>query len=441
MTRTRAAGLRILALGLLAAASAASLSGCADIDQSLFGAPEQAGPPPANTSAAEQPAPVQGEAPPAQGEAAPAPGEAAPEGAPPPQAAPVTAPRPAPVASAQMAPPAVGGEFTTVQVAPGADTGTTVSHTIAGLRSQLEALESRLAANAQHFTDARNSGAQAAASYQSAAAGISARLAGGTTRGNPELISEWNNAQGALDSLTGNLNGLGQLASDVSKDAADAHHEYDTIQSTFEVSGAVDEDHRQLSVLSDETGQTIVLLDRLLRDVKQTLQRQTAYVATERGHLTNLAELIKAGNYTGMSQSRREAAAPRPPRRRHVAAATAAPESAAPAAAAPAPAAASDVAAAITAGTPIISIKFNRAHVSFDHALYAALSQALAAKPTASFSVVAVTGSGGDAGAASKDADNVMRSMGEMGVPATRMSATTANDPAISVTEVRVFVK
>ena len=251
----------------------------------------------------------------------------APEARAPPQAA-QAAPPPAPVAAAQMAPPAVGGEFTTIAVAPGADTGTSVSHTIASLRSQLEGLELKLAANAQHFTDVRNSGAQAAATYQSSTANISARLAGGTTRGNPELISQWNAAQGALDSLTGNLNALGQLASDVSKDAADAHHEYDTIQSTFDVSGAVDEDHRQLSVLSDETGQTIVLLDRLLRDVKQTLQRQTAYVATERGHLTTLAELIKAGNYAGTAGSRREAAAPRPARRTHVAAA-AAPDSAA----------------------------------------------------------------------------------------------------------------
>jgi hypothetical protein len=114
---------------------------------------------------------------------------------------------------------------------------------------------------------------------------------------------------------------------------------------------------------------------------------------------------------------------------------------AAPASAGPATEAASDVAAAITAGTPIITIKFTRAHVSYDHALYAALSQALTAKPTASFSVVAVSSGGANAGSADKDADNVMRSMGEMGVPATRMSATSASDPTIASTEVRVFVK
>jgi hypothetical protein len=431
MRRTRAAGLRILALGLLAAASVATLSGCGDIDDALFGPPEAGAPPPAG--APQQAAPAQGASQTAPGEAAPAPGAAPP----PPQAGSAVAPPPAPVATTQMAPPAVGGEFAPIAVSPGADTGTTVSHSIATLRSQLEGLESKLASNAQHFMDLRNTGSQAAAGYQDATAHVSARLSGGTTRGNPELISEWNGAQGALDSLTGNINALGQLASDVSKDAADAHQEYDTIQSTFDVSGAIDEDHRQLGVLSDETGQTIVLLDRLLREVKQTLQRQTAYVATERGHLTNLAELIKAGNYTGAAGSRREIAAPRP-RRTHVAAAA----PAAPVASTgPATAPASDVAAAITGGTPIIAIKFNRAHVSFEHPLYNALSQALAAKPTASFNVIAVSSGGANAESADKDAEQVMRAMGEMGVPATRMSATSSTEAGIAATEVRVFVK
>jgi hypothetical protein len=434
MTRTRAAGLRILALSLVLATSAAVLSGCGDIDEALFGPPEAAAPPAGNAPPQQAQAQTEAQPAPAQGEVQPA--APAPQAAPP-QPAPAAPP---PVATAQMAPPAVGGEFTPVTVAPGADTGTTVGHTIATLRSQLEGLESKLAANAQHFADLRNSGGQAAASYQDATGHIQARLSGGTTRGNPELIGEWNTAQGALDSLTGNINALGQLASDVSKDAADAHQEFDTIQSTFEVPGAVDEDHRQLSVLSDETGQTIVLLDRLLREVKQTLQRQTAYVATERGHLTNLAELIKAGNYAGTAEQRREAAAPpRTRRTRMAAAASAAPAETAPAG--PATAATSDVAAAIAAGTPIITIKFRSAHVSYDHALYSALSQALAAKPTASFSVIAVSPGGADAGSADKHAESVMKSMGEMGVPATRMSATSASDPAIAAAEVRVFVK
>ena len=142
-------------------------------------------------------------------------------------------------------------------------------------------------------------------------------------------------------------------------------------------------------------GQTIVLLDRLLREVKQTLQRQTAYVATERGHLTTLAELIKAGRIMpeppGRSakqllHARGERTWPLPARLRRQPLHRPVPQ----------PPPASDVAAAIAAGTPIVTIKFGRANVAYEHALYSALSQALAAKPTASFSVVALSGTGGD---------------------------------------------
>lgn len=427
MTGTGAAGMRVIALGLFAAASALSLSGCGSIDEALFSGSEQeqaAAPAPANATAQAAPAPAQPAPPPAEG-AAPA--------APPPEGAPAAAP--SPVAAAPLAPPSVAGEFAPVAVAPGANTGTTVSQTVATLRSQLEGLESKFVANAQHFAELRSAGEQNAAAYQEATGRISAHLASGTTRGNPELITQWNGAQGALDSLTTNINGLGQLASDLSNDSRAAHQEYDTIQSTFDASGGVDEDHRQLNVLSDETGQTIVIIDRLLHEVKQTLDRETAYVASERGNLTTLASAIRAGEYSPLvpAHSERGATAERPSR--------------ATVAAAPA-ATSTDVAAAIQSGGPIVTIKFGHAHKAYDRLLYSALSQALAAKPSASFSVVGVSPAGGaEAGvqvaqnSAQHEAQDVMKTMGEMGVPASRMTVSSSTDAAIAASEVRVYVK
>ena len=48
-------------------------------------------------------------------------------------------------------------------------------------------------------------------------------------------------------------------------------------------------------MLQDETNQTIVLIDRLLKEVSDDVQRQTAYVANERAGLTMLASSIKNG--------------------------------------------------------------------------------------------------------------------------------------------------
>ena len=140
--------------------------------------------------------------------------------------------------------------------------------------------------------------------YHEAKAHITTRLQVGTTRGNPELVSEWNTAQTALDQPAGNINGLNALGAAVASDASTAHYALDQITATFNVSGAVDEDHRQLSVLEDETNQTIVLIDRLLKEVSDDVQRQTAYVANERSNLTVLASSIKNGELYGAESGR-----------------------------------------------------------------------------------------------------------------------------------------
>jgi hypothetical protein len=393
MTISRAAGTRILALAFLATVSGLALAGCGTIDEALFsGSTEAAAPPPAN---------------------APGAAAGAPEGAPPGMAAPA----PAPVAT-EMAPPpgAIGSEITPVAVEPGSDTGTSVSHTIANLRSQLASLETKLGTDGQRYADLHNTAAQATATYQQSTAGISTRLGVGTTRGNPELIAQWNTAQGALDALTGNINALSALATEVSNDSSAAHYEQDTIQATFNVSGAVDEDHRQLSVLSDETGQTIVLVDRLMSDVSQTIQRQTAYVGNERGNLTTLASAIKAGEYYAPLLT--------------------------------APSAMASNAGFVASGSPIVTIRFARNRTNYERELYSALSQALAARPSASFNVIGISPTRGSATAvqlaqnsAQRHAQDVMRTMGEMGVPATRIAASSSTDPSVTSSEVRVYVR
>ena len=138
-----------------------------------------------------------------------------------------------------------------------------------------------------------------ASAYHEAKAHITTRLQMGTTKGNPELVGEWNQAQSALDQLTGNINSLNAVGTDVAGDSSRAHYVLDTIQAAFDVSGAVDEDHRQLSVLQDETNQTIMVIDKLLTQVSEDVQRQTAYVANERANLTTLAAAIKNGELYG----------------------------------------------------------------------------------------------------------------------------------------------
>jgi hypothetical protein len=366
-----------------ALAAALSLGACSDIDE-MFGGDD--------TSAA-------AEAPPTA---------AADTAAPPTAAAPMSAP-----VSAGAAPVAT---ITPVTVENGPDTGTAVNKTIQSLRAQVAGLQQRLAANAQRLVDLRNQGAGAAGSYQEAKAHITTRLQVGTTRGNPELVAEWNTAQGQLDALSANVNALNALGTDVTNDSSTAHYALNQISATFNVSGAVDEDHRQLQLLEDETSQTMVMVDRLLSEVSDGIQRQTAYIATERANLTTLAAAIKNGDFYGGNIAGSLGAG-------------------------------GGVQMA-SAGSPLVVVRFDRPNVDYQQVLYAALNQALQNRPGASFQVVAVSPTRGTAAsvqlaqtAARHHAEDVMRSMSEMGVPATRMGVASTTDPAATVSEVRVFVR
>ncbi|HEX4302602.1 MAG TPA: hypothetical protein VHZ78_07405 [Rhizomicrobium sp.] len=392
-----AVGRKSRLVSVLALTAGLGLAGCSDLDSALFTDDSSGSTGPAPTASADQFPPGGGTPGTMPGAMSPASG-----GGPSTGSAPVVT-------------------ITPVPIEPGSNTGTAVSATIATLRGQIQSLEDHLAANAAHLTDLRNQGADAAGAYHESKARITTRLQVGTTRGNPELVTEWNSAQTSLDSLAGNINALNGLAASIASDSSAAHYALDQIQATYNVSGAVDEDHRQLAVLEDETNQTISLIDRLLKSSSEDTQRQTAYVANERANLTTLAAAIKNGELYGADLGT------------------------------PALASAGGAIPASTlayAGTPLVVIRFDRPGVDYQQILYAALSQALQARPQAGFSVVAVAPTRGTASAvqlaqttAKNHAQEVLRSMTDMGVPASRLAVASATDPGATSSEVRVFVR
>src|SRR6185437_13314094 len=115
----------------------------------------------------------------------------------------------------------------------------------------------------------------------------------------------------------------------------------------------------------DETNQTVVLIDRLLSEISSDVQRQTAYIANERGNLTQLASAIKNGELYGGSPGLATVS--------------------------------SGPLQLSSAGTPLVVVRFDRPNVDYQQILYAALNQALQARPNASFQVVAVAPTRGNA--------------------------------------------
>jgi hypothetical protein len=301
-------------------------------------------------------------------------------------------------------------------------TGTVVDSRVQQLGAELGALKSAVNDTAQEFRTTRAAIADLAARYQTLVAGITARLQVGTTPGNPELISSWNEAQALLSQLEQNVGRLSALSTRAAANASTASFLQTAIRSAYRLSGGIDQDHRNLDLLEDDTNRTIVAIERVLNEIADDVSRQSATVASERRTMGSLALSINSGRMYGAPLSTRIAATP-----------TALPTR-------PVPAAAQR--------RPLVTIRFDRPDVAYRQPLYDAVSAALDRNPGVQFEVQGVAPARGEpadqaraANDARRQAEGVVRSLVEMGLPSDRVSLSAATAREVSVTEVRVFVR
>ncbi|MBL8644243.1 MAG: hypothetical protein JNK21_09945 [Rhodospirillaceae bacterium] len=294
-------------------------------------------------------------------------------------------------------------------------TGTTVvGQRVAQFRGEYEQVRNNAATRNAQFTNVRAQTVANAGAYNAAVGVIRSRLQIGTTPGNPELLAQWQEAQARLTASDGDLASMNQLSSQVAADAGSVAYLLDSVRSAFTLSGAVDEDHRQLRMLEDEIAQTNITIDRLLQSLNNDIARQQQFVTNERNSLVELAAGINVGGMyqTGMS---RGAAAP------------------------------ARVAAAPTASfadrKPLVVIRFDKPDVAYEPALYQALSRALERRPDAVFDLVAVSSSSAGSATARRNAEGVMRSMTSMGLPGDRVIMASMSSAAATSPEVHVYVR
>ena len=314
--------------------------------------------------------------------------------------------------------------FRAIAVTGGSDTGTAVSDRVARLREDLRDLQATMISLTGEVNAVRAQTRANTRIYHGTTSAIVSRFQVGTTAGNPELVAQWNQAQAELDGIAAGVDTMSGLAAQVAANAGNAAFLLDGIQATLALSGAVEEDHRQLRVLQDETLQTDILIERLAGELRGDIARQSAYVANERASLATLAAAIDAGQLLEPAASApgRMAAAARP-----VGAGTS---------------------AGLAAGPPLVTIRFDRPGVNYEPALYTALTQALEVRPSARFEVVAVSPVGSTPervrlaqSESRRNADAVVRSMSEMGLPADRISVSATTRADVADNEVRIYVR
>lgn len=326
-------------------------------------------------------------------------------------------------------PPALGSNsFQPSGVTPGQPTGTFVGQKVAQLRTELARLQGQIAQHNGELQRLRGQTAQNAQRYHGTLAGINARLQVGTTPGNPVLVNQWGQAQTELDSVASDTTMMTGLSNGVASDSTMAAYILESTRATYGLSGAVEDDHRQLAVLEDDVNRTVVLIDRLLNELAEDIRRQTNYVGNERHNLTTLSLAIKNGELYGGSLANRAFAT----------------TAALPA---PAPAASRPDAARGVADTrsPLVVIRFDRRNVDYEQAVYTAVSRALERRPDATFDLVGVAPTRGQAAAntntARRNAEQVLRSLTEMGLPPSRVSLSSAVSQRAQTNEVHIYIR
>jgi hypothetical protein len=97
---------------------------------------------------------------------------------------------------------------------------------------------------------------------------------------------------------------------------------------------------------------------------------------------------------------------------------------------------------------PLVVIRFDSASVKYEQALYNAVNRALERRPDATFDIVAVTPNRGtpaqvalNSSKAKRDAQSVVRSLTDMGMPNSRVRLSDSTSSAVSANEVHVFVR
>ncbi len=346
------------------------------------------------------------------------------------------APPPPPAAAAPPPPPSLGTtNFVPPRVTPGQPTGTFVGQKVVQIRTELSRLQSGVLRQNSNLQNVRSQTIRNSQSYHGTIAAINSRLQVGTTPGNPTLINQWNAAQALLASIDNDVAQLNSLANDVAGVSTLSAYLLETTRAAYGLTGAVDEDHRQLAILEDEVNRTVVLIDRLLNELSEDIGRQTNYLGNERANLTTLSLAIKNGEMLGSSLANRAYASAAP-------AISALP--------APAPVASASRRPVQQSGPrrPLVVIRFDRPNVEYEQALYTAVSRALERRPSATFDLVAVAPSRGNAAqvtvaanTSKRNAESVLRSLSDMGLPLDRVRLSAMTSGQASTNEVHIYVR
>ena len=324
----------------------------------------------------------------------------------------------------QYAQPPVGQPQVAYDTGP---TGTFVGGKINQFRADLSSIQNAVSSHNNDFLRFKDLVDEQTSVYQGLSSAIRSRLQIGTTPGNPILVGQWNDAQRALEDIQNNVNNLQIVNNRVTADAALITHLKNAINSSFFISGAIDEDHNQLKVLNDDVQRTSVLYSRLMDELEEKISREIQILNAERQYMKELSADVEVGKFGGRVSA--------PPTRSSQSTGTQKIEEQG----------SIDTIqiAPLNYDNAILVIKFDDTSFDYSTALFESISNALEQMPSASFEVVAVSPTGGASFAekARQRASEVFNKVVEMGVPSERVSLASSNSTSAQAEEVHIYLK
>lgn len=329
---------------------------------------------------------------------------------------------------------------------------TPVTAKVDELAADVNNIQTSIAAKESRLSDLNRTSEMIARDYYALVAGMNAKLQSGTTRGNPDLVESWDAAQDALNALGETSSDLATLGNDVTNDASRAAMLSESIRSTFNLSGARDEDHENLTILEDQANEILFRMDRLLNNVNDEINRRTAYLRSERLNMQTLSLAIENGDLYGGNIKNRmfktaemANAAPAAP---YMDASASAPLMPIPGRMDSAAMGNSMPRTTAPGSRPLVIIRFDKPNLQYENALYGAVSQAMEKRPNVTFDLVAVSPANGNsaqmalnANAARKNGDDVLRTLTQMGVPMDRVALNSTTSAAARHNEVHLYIR
>jgi hypothetical protein len=346
--------------------------------------------------------------------------------------------------------PSRAPEITTEQVSNAAFSGvgsTMVGGKIENLNRDLFALQSNVGRLSERLNAIEYKGKNIAAGYYANVATINTALQTGTTPGNPRLVQNLDTAQLNLDTLSNNVANLNSLAVEIADGASKASYLLNTVRSTYNLTGAVEEDHARLAQIEDQVNSSVVSIDRLLNEVNDDMSRTTAYLATERNNMRTLALAVTNGDlYGGSLANHPFSRAPQSALYQQSSYTQNAPMAGTSGMTATPMAQPAVMPSAPT--RPLAKIRFDKPNVNYEQPIYNAIQNAMARYPNGRFELIAVHPTSGNAAQAAiestrsrRNAERVLRTLTQMGISLNKIDLSYAPSAEARSSEVHLFLR